>query len=61
MYGSTPAQLPAVRVSPGGLLVDPPFHPVDLPVDGIIVLEQEERAGQRERTASALRERRCCQ
>jgi hypothetical protein len=31
--------------------------PVDLPVDGIVVLEQEERAGEAERTERALSER----
>ncbi len=31
----------------------------DLPVDWIVVLEQEERAGQRERIPGTLRELRC--
>jgi hypothetical protein len=56
---STPAQPRTVRVSPGGLGADlRAILPVDLPVDWIIVLEQEERAGQLERFASALHERR---
>ncbi|HSZ69394.1 MAG TPA: hypothetical protein VK756_03445 [Solirubrobacteraceae bacterium] len=59
-YCSTPAQRPAVLVSPGGLGADPAILPVDLPVDGIVVLEQEECAGQRERLDGVLRERRCC-
>jgi hypothetical protein len=35
------------------------FLLADLPVDRIVVLEQEERAGQRERIPGALRELRC--
>jgi hypothetical protein len=58
---STLAQRRAVRTSPGGLGDDPAILPVDLPVDWIVVLEQEEGAGQRKRTTGALRERRCCQ
>jgi hypothetical protein len=52
--------LPAVRVSPGGLVArDREFVLADLPVDWIVVLEQEERAGQRERPVGVLCELRC--
>jgi hypothetical protein len=42
---------PVGMVCPAELVV------VDLPVDVIVVLEQQERAGQPERTERALRER----
>jgi hypothetical protein len=58
---STPAQRRAVRTSPEGLGDDPAILRVDLPVDWIVVLEQEDRAGQGKHTTGALRERRCCQ
>jgi hypothetical protein len=47
-------------VSPAGLVADP-FVPIpgDLPIDWIVVLEQEERTGQCQPSAGSLHERRC--
>jgi hypothetical protein len=54
-----PASEPPAQRHPVRMRLTRGLVPVDLPVDGIVVLEHEERAGEAQCTECALREGGC--